>query len=126
MELVILLPALMVLTLGCVDFGRAIHSYIIVSNAARVGAEYGAVHRFTDDTRPHWESQLRQVTFDELAALPAHSTSNAQVTIETFDESDGTLRIAVSARADHSMLCSWPGLPAVSALSHRVCMRQVR
>ena len=49
-ELAVVLPVLLLLALGCVDLGRAAALNIALSNAARVGAEYGATHRFTSYT----------------------------------------------------------------------------
>ncbi|HUE13798.1 MAG TPA: TadE family protein [Planctomycetaceae bacterium] len=43
-EFAIAVPILLLLALGCGNLGRAVGAYIAVSNAARVGAEYGATH----------------------------------------------------------------------------------
>jgi Flp pilus assembly protein TadG len=37
-ELAMILPLMLILVLGCVDFGRFAYSYIAVTNAARAGA----------------------------------------------------------------------------------------
>lgn len=46
-EFALVLPFLVFLILGIVQFGRAWHSYITITDAARVGAREGAVHRTT-------------------------------------------------------------------------------
>jgi len=46
--LVLLLPALVLILVGTIDFGRAFNAYITVTNAAREGARYGAM--YPDDT----------------------------------------------------------------------------
>jgi hypothetical protein len=43
-ELALLLPLLLVLLLGTIDFGRAFFGWVAVTNAARVGANYAATH----------------------------------------------------------------------------------
>ena len=41
-ELALLLPVLLVIAMGVVDFGRAMYAYVAVSNAAQAGAEYAS------------------------------------------------------------------------------------
>lgn len=43
-ELVLLLPVLVLVLVGTIDFGRAFTAYITVTNAAREGARYGAMY----------------------------------------------------------------------------------
>ncbi|HIC93722.1 MAG TPA: pilus assembly protein [Anaerolineae bacterium] len=43
-ELALILPVLMLILMGIVDFGRAFNARIIITNAAREGARYGAMH----------------------------------------------------------------------------------
>jgi len=40
-EFALILPVLLLILLGTIDFGRLYYSYVTVANAARVGAEYG-------------------------------------------------------------------------------------
>ena len=44
MELALLLPLLLVLLLGAIDFGRVFFGWIAVTNASRVAANYAATH----------------------------------------------------------------------------------
>jgi Flp pilus assembly protein TadG len=44
-EFAFIMPFLVFLILGIVQFGRAWHNYISITDAARVGAREGAVHR---------------------------------------------------------------------------------
>jgi Flp pilus assembly protein TadG len=46
-EFAFVMPFLIFLVLGIVQFGRAWHNYISITDAARVGAREGAVHRTT-------------------------------------------------------------------------------
>jgi Flp pilus assembly protein TadG len=46
-EFAFIMPFLIFLVLGIVQFGRAWHHYIAITDAARVGAREGAVHRTT-------------------------------------------------------------------------------
>ena len=51
-EFVIILPILVLLVIGVLDFGRAFHTYQRVSNAAREGAFYLASHPADRGTCP--------------------------------------------------------------------------
>jgi Flp pilus assembly protein TadG len=43
-ELALVLPVLLLITMGVVDFGRVFQTYVAVVNAARDGARYCALH----------------------------------------------------------------------------------
>lgn len=43
-ELAIILPLLLIILLGIIDFGRVFYAYVTVTNASREGARYGALH----------------------------------------------------------------------------------
>jgi len=43
-EFALCLSLLIVILLGVLDLGRAFHSYIVITNAAREGAYYGSMH----------------------------------------------------------------------------------
>lgn len=43
-EFAVILGVLILIILGVFDLGRAFHSYIVITNAAREGANYGAMH----------------------------------------------------------------------------------
>ncbi|MBM7557196.1 TadE/TadG family type IV pilus assembly protein [Halanaerobacter jeridensis] len=42
-ELALVLPVLLLVLFGIVEFGRIFHSYLVIANAARVGARVGAI-----------------------------------------------------------------------------------
>jgi Flp pilus assembly protein TadG len=54
------MPLLLLLTAGVADLGRALHSYIVVTNASREGARYAS--RF-----PWLADGIRQAAIDEAA-----------------------------------------------------------
>ena len=68
-ELAVGLPLLVLLALGCVDFGQAMHLHIAISNAAGVGAEYGSTRNCTPHTQAAWEENIRQAVEEELNDL---------------------------------------------------------
>lgn len=59
-ELAIILPVLMVILLGIIDFGRVFYAYVTITNASREGARYGSLHVFED-------AAIEQRVIDEAA-----------------------------------------------------------
>ncbi|MEN6391832.1 MAG: TadE family protein [Syntrophomonas sp.] len=60
-EFAMVLPLLLLLLMGIVEFGRIISAYMIINNLAREGARFAAVGK-TD-------SQITTLLFDESATL---------------------------------------------------------
>ena len=52
-ELALILPVLMFILVGIVDFGSVFNAYIIITNVAREGARYGAMHPNKDDIKDY-------------------------------------------------------------------------
>jgi Flp pilus assembly protein TadG len=124
MEAALVLPLLAVFLFGCADFGRAIHAQIAITNAARVGAEYGATHRFTPSTRPDWESRLREAVQEEAASLGGLDPDALDVVVEVEEPTPDDLRVHVQATYPFRTAVSWPGLPDTLTLRHEAAMRQ--
>jgi Flp pilus assembly protein TadG len=125
-EMAFVLPLVLLLTFAAIDFGRVVHAYLVVSNAARCGAEYGAMHEFTTYTRPSWEAQIRSTVEDEMAGLQAFSATNLQTTYATTTDTDGLFQLKVRASYPFTTIINWPGVPAQVQLSHEITMRQIR
>jgi len=47
-EMAVIMPVLLLLVLGCIDFGRFVSCFIAVTNAARAGAGGGITSRYPD------------------------------------------------------------------------------
>jgi Flp pilus assembly protein TadG len=122
----VVLPVLLLLALACTDFGRIVHGFIAVANAARCGAEYGSMHKFTPYTQSSWEAQVRQVVNDEMVGLAGFDTDELQVNITTTTDEDELFRASVNVAYPFRMVVNWPGLPATTTLRHTVQMRQIR
>jgi Flp pilus assembly protein TadG len=125
-ELAIVLPLLLLLALACTDFGRVIHGFITVGNAARCGAEYGSMHKFTPHTRESWESQVRDAVRNEIQGLSDFDPADLQIGITTTDDEAGLFRARVAVSYPFRMVVNWPGLPVMTMLRHNVEMRQIR
>src|SRR5258708_3931374 len=88
-EMALVLPLILLLAFAVADFGRVVHAYLVVSNAARCGAEYGSMHEFTAYTRSSWQAQIRSVIEGEMSGLQGFSATNLQSTCTTTTDGDG-------------------------------------
>jgi Flp pilus assembly protein TadG len=125
-ELALVLPLLMTIVLGCVDFGRIAYAYIAVANASRVGAEYGATHKFTPYTQSSWASRLRQGVADEMAHVTAFDPAKLQTTISTTTDAYGLVRVTIDVEYPFAVIVPWPGMPQTVSLWRRTSMREIR
>jgi Flp pilus assembly protein TadG len=125
-ELALLLPLLMLLILGCIDFGRFAYSYIAVSNAARAGAGYGAVNPYTNGTYATWQSLVRQAVVDEITQNQHFDPSQLTVTANGVSEGSGLWRAEVTASYPFRTVINWVGIPHTMTLRRTVVMRGIR
>ena len=102
-ELALILPLLLMLTLGAVDFGRLFYAYIAVSNAAHQAATYAA--------RPNGAglsatgvTTLQTVISNETNGFLTFTGANANATLNLSDvtEVTGTKIVMRRIRLVHS------------------------
>ena len=124
-EFGIMLPVLVLVAFGCVDFGRFVYEYNAITNAAGEGASYG--------------SQVPQATVANVKAVVIAETSGlrpaltaAEVTVTTVGSSKtekaGTVTVTVShvfTMVAPSVFTYW-GLPASVTLGRTVVMPRTR
>ena len=130
-EFAVVLPLLMTVVLGCVDFGRFAYNYIAVSNAARAAAGYGMMNTYdvtNPSTQTTWSNNIQQAAKDEMTGQTGFSASSLQVTVttSTTGEVAPDLRIVVTATYPFSTIVTWPGIPSSLNLSRTVAMRKIR
>lgn len=125
-ELACILPVVIALALGTVDLGRIAHYDNVLSNAARVGAVYGATNRLYSFNRSQWEDRIIAHVREEAAHLPHFDHSRLEVVIATVTQADGTRRVEVHTTYPFQMIVDWPGLPRDVALVHRCAQQEYR
>ncbi len=79
-ELALILPFLLLLIAAIADFGRAFNSYIVINNAAREGARFGARVDHTDLTDSYIDAAVIQEANN--SGLDLTDPSVATITIE--------------------------------------------
>jgi Flp pilus assembly protein TadG len=116
-ELVCVLPVLVGLVLGAADLGRSANYDNVISNVARVGAEYGATHRRGPRNADQWEQRLIAAATEEAVHVPHFDAGLLEINVETTTEADGRVRVQVTAAYPFETVVHWPGLPAEIPLS---------
>ena len=125
-EFAVALPILMLMALACADFGRVMHHYQIVSNAARTGAGAGAMHKVTPLTRAAWEADIREAVLEELANLPAFDEGSLDYELTTTVDGDDLTIVKLEISYPFETAVAWPGLPHQIDLRALSQVRQFR
>lgn len=125
-ELAVVLPLLLLIVFGCVDFGRVAYHSIALNNATGAGAAYAATHRFTEFTRAAWESRVREAVIEEMQHVPDFDPGALQTEIETLAGPNDNVRVTVEARYPFHTLVEWPALPTRLLLRRTVSAMQYR
>jgi Flp pilus assembly protein TadG len=127
MELAFVVPILLVLALGCVDFGRFAYHHIAVTNAARAGAEHAIMHPYTSATQNAWAAQVQNLARAELTGQTGCNPNYLTTTTTPTLESNGLRRVWVQATyTPFQTLVPWPGVPSTVTLRSTVVMRLIR
>ena len=123
-EFALVLPVLLTLVGGAVDFGRCFYTYVAVTNAARAGAEYASTNPVTTNTLGVWISDIEDVVARELGD---RFTETPDVEAQMPDtEADGMRRIRVEVSYPFETIVTWPGVPHQFEITQAVEMRVIR
>jgi Flp pilus assembly protein TadG len=95
-ETAVVLPILLLLVVAIVDFGRAFDAYIILTNAAREGARFGAIKPSLT------EEEVKQIVVDDVLGSGTNITqmtgfnATENVTVEGQIEEWDFVRVTVT------------------------------
>lgn len=126
LEFALVLPVLMMLVLGVVDFARIYSTAMALRSAARVGAEQGATHRLTPLTQVAWDNRVRTAVLEAMQSAPQFNSSNLTISTASSTNVAGQLSVEVSTEYPFQTIVNWPGLPSTVTLRSRVAMEQYR
>ena len=118
-ELSLILPVLLILALGIVDYGRVYFEYVSVTNAARTGAAFASTNA---DTAVDTDG-IRTAALNDLDSLPNGSGGSAEVTAITGSDANGDLYAQVTVTKQFDTLVPWPFLPSDFDIERTVQMR---
>ena len=120
-ETAVLLPVLVLISLGLIDFGRFARAYISVATAARNGATYGSKSIQAGQDSDGIEAAARA----EMSSVPGLTESNPRVTSVFYDEGGGHYSVQVTASFQFVTKVDYPGIPGTLTLIRTVHMRIV-
>lgn len=123
-ELAIVLPLLLTIAMLTIDFGSTVSTYLVLSNAARSGADYAATHHIPPTSRAAWEARINSAVQTELSNFKRYQSNQLNTQISTSTNVNGTVQVAVDVRYSHETIVPWPGVPSRIPLHYRVEMRQ--
>ncbi len=110
-----LVPILLLIMLGAIDFGRAYFSYVVVNNAARTGAQYAAASQANAGD----SEGITEAALQDAGSLKSHPT----VTSVTGTDSRGKTFARVTVSYGFHTIFDWPGLPGSVTLRTTAQMR---
>jgi len=73
-EMALVMGLLLLVLVGIADFGRAFHSYIIITNAAREGARYASRFPRAEDEGRIKDAVIREAQASDVILDPSHIT----------------------------------------------------
>lgn len=129
LEMALMLPLLLLLLVGVIEIGRYAYFDILISNAARAGAQYGAqsvIHAFDS-------AGIKNAAHDDgLAAMTITPTQQCSCSPTATPVDCGgngigcaqtLVYVQVQATDTYNSLFSYPGIPRSMTLSSTVKMR---
>jgi Flp pilus assembly protein TadG len=140
LELGLLLPTFLLLLMGIFDLGRYMYIYILVENAARAGAAYGAqtLGQSVDTAGIQAAAQNDYQNSGGVSALTVNSSVScgcdvagaAPTSVACTGGSAGTcasghwvVTLTVTASGAYSALFPYPGIPASINVSEAATLR---
>jgi Flp pilus assembly protein TadG len=125
-EMALVCPLVLLFAIATTDFGRVMAAYLVVCNAARVGADYGSTNGYTSYTQASWQAAIRQAVNQEMQGLLGYQSSQLQLTITTTLDPDALYHVTVEVSYPFTTVVNWPGVPASVLLDHSVTARRIR
>jgi Flp pilus assembly protein TadG len=125
-ELVVLLPLLIALSLASVDFGRFCYAHIALGNAARVGAEFGATHRYDAVNAANWTARIESALREEFSEQGGLDPAAIETEMQVEDDSYTLYRVTITARYPFATAVPWPAMPHPIWLSRQIVIRRYR
>jgi Flp pilus assembly protein TadG len=135
LELALLLPLLLLIALGAIDFGRVFYMSVEVANAARAGVQYGAQSTVTSQDYTGMENAAKNDAPDIAGQMTATATrwcecagssttftctsTPCSLSVPTTPE----IYVQVNTQATFNTMVKYPGIPTTITLSKQAIMR---
>ena len=134
-EMAVLLPLLLLLLLGAVDFGRGYYLASEVASAAHAGAEFAVQNA---DNISGESTSITNAAKSDAPDVPGISVaapvwgcecsdgtsySANCATMPTGCSANWVYKVTITASATYTPMFAWPGIPSTIALSSSATMR---
>ncbi len=133
LEFALVLPLLLLMMIGAIDFGRFAHSLIAVTNASRAGAGLASIHPTTNATLAAWQAEVRATVLAELAqtmqstGLVANDvTISVPAPTTAGNGASARKSVSVTVTIPFRQIVSWPLLPQNVTLTRTTVFRAIR
>ena len=74
-EIALILPILLIILFGILEFGRVFHSYLVITHAAREGARYGIISKDVDEIKQKVQDASPGITLN-LSDIDVNPSTN--------------------------------------------------
>jgi Flp pilus assembly protein TadG len=129
-EMAILLPTLLVIMLGAIDFGRFAYYYIATSNAAGVAVRFGSMHPYTAASAAQWTTEVMDAARDDMQGVVGYDASKLTIQQPTVTSESVSYyqleRVNIQLTYQFVTIVPWPGIPANLTIVRRASSRIVR
>lgn len=125
-EVALCVPPLLLLALAAADFGRVAYYHQAVCNAARIGAQKGAMQTVTSYSYDDWKENLVKAAVEEMSNLPDFDPTLCVCQVVTTTDLDGHTRTRMTVEYSFHTAVKWPLLPHTVPLERTVEFRQFR
>jgi Flp pilus assembly protein TadG len=125
-ELALILPLLVTVVLGCVDFGRFLYYYVGVVNSARAAAAYAIMNNYASSTQSTWTTGVNAAGGAEMNGMTGYDSTKLTITIVSARDANGLYRATVTASYPFKTIAQWPSVPKSMTMTKTVVMRSVR
>lgn len=127
LELALMLPLFLLLLIGLIEFGRYAYFDILVSNAARAGAQYGAQSLIQAADLNGIETAAKSDGLTTMTITPTQLCGCAAATLGGCPSGGVCARplvyVQVTATETFSSLFNYPGIPTSMTLTSTSTMR---
>jgi Flp pilus assembly protein TadG len=126
-EMALLLPMLLMLMIGLIEIGRYAYFDILISNAARAGAQYGAQSLIQAADKPGIITAARNDGLNAMTITTSQECGCVSTALGTCPSGAvcplPLVYVQVTATDTYSSLFKYPGIPRSMILTSTVTMR---
>ena len=131
-EMAVVLPLLLLLFVGVIDFGRVYYTTMTVAHAARAGAQYGAQNNTTSSDIPGMEQaaldaagDVSDVTADARQFCQCASGQSVDCILDPDTCPEGVQQVYVQVTAEKvfTTMMQYPGIPNTADVKRQVTIR---